>query len=99
MSKKLDAYEIAYYAVRGTNRDPVKDVAEVEKMIENYAEAKDGQHETIVMQHKEIKKLVYDAVAFLEQLEKEGEFKFWGDGYNRQVLDEIKSNAKKLGVA
>ena len=49
MSEKLDAHEIAYYAVRGTNRDPVKDVAEVEKMIEEYAEAKAGQHETIVI--------------------------------------------------
>ena len=30
---KYNAYKIAYYAVRGTDRHPVKDVERVERMI------------------------------------------------------------------
>jgi hypothetical protein len=37
MTAKLDAHEIAYYAVRGTDRDPVKDVEKVKEMINQYA--------------------------------------------------------------
>ena len=44
----MDAYEIAYYAVRGTDRDPVKDVEEVKEMIEDYAKARAGQVDAIV---------------------------------------------------
>lgn len=35
--ERLDAHEIAYYAVRGIDRDPVASVAEVENRIKQYA--------------------------------------------------------------
>ena len=69
MSEKLDAHEIAYYAVRGTNRDPVKDVAEVEKMIEEYAEAKAGQQETIVIGLPPLKEMEGEILEALENLD------------------------------
>lgn len=52
-----------------------------------------------VMQHKEIKQLAVDAIDFLRCLEEEGQFRFWEEGYNTQVLLELRENAKKLGVA
>ena len=46
---KYNAYEIAYYAVRGTDRHPVKDVERVEIMIDDYAsqEVEDDRKEII----------------------------------------------------
>lgn len=38
--EELDAHEIAYYAVRGTDGDPIVDVERVREMIERFGKQK-----------------------------------------------------------
>lgn len=52
-----DAHEIAYYAVRGTNRDPVEDVAEVEEMIKQFAKSNANTPNIVGMLHEKAKHL------------------------------------------
>tara|TARA_R100000501_G_C2565249_1_gene74278 strand:- start:322 stop:660 length:339 start_codon:yes stop_codon:yes gene_type:complete len=74
-----------------------KRIEELEKALEQSPER--VSVDAVVMQHKEIRQLAVDAIDFLRCLEEEGEFKFWEEGYNTQVLRELREYAKKLGVA